>query len=80
MYDDHKLPLIQNLKVEVKLNDNETYYAFVSLPIIKYLKNPETNEDLISIDKQYYLNEITYNNDGRNPIYNHNKGLKLNQL
>ena len=78
VYDDHKLPLIQNLKVEVKLNDNETYYAFVSLPIIKYLKNPETNEDLISIDKQYYLNEITYNNDGRNPIYNHNKGLKLN--
>lgn len=72
------LPLIQNLKAEVQLNNNETYYAFITLPIIEYYVNPAAQESLISIDKQYYLNEIVYNNDGRNPIYNHNKGLKLN--
>lgn len=72
------LPLIQNLKAEVQLNNAETYYAFISLPIIEYQVNPAMQESLISIDKKYYLNEITYNNDGRNPIYNHNKGLKLN--
>ena len=73
-----ELPLIQNIKAEIQLNKDETYYAFVSLPIIEYYVNPATQESLISIDKQYYLNEIVYNNDGRNPIYNHNQGLKLN--
>ena len=72
------LPLIQNLKAEVQLNNSEIYYAFITLPIIEYHVNPATQESLISIDKQYYLNEIVYNSDGRNPIYNHNKGLKLN--
>lgn len=74
------LPLIQNLKAEIQLNNSETYYAFISLPFIEYEIDP-TNDNvdtLISIDKQYYLNEIVYNSDGRNPIYNHNKGLKLN--
>lgn len=74
------LPLIQNIKTEIKLNDSETYYAFISIPIIKYENefNPKSTKELISIDKQYYLNEIIYNADGRNPIYNHNQGLKLN--
>ena len=72
------LPLIQNLRAEVQLNNNETYYAFITLPIIEYQVNPAAQESLISIDKKYYLNEIVYNSDGRNPIYNHNKGLKLN--
>jgi hypothetical protein len=59
------------------------YYAFFSLPIIEY----EYNEFIsvssllpinrIAIDKDFYLNEIVYNADGRNPIYNHNQGLKL---
>ena len=72
------LPLIQNIKTEIKLNNNETYYAFISLPIIKYETNPTNEKELISIDKQYYLNEIVYNADGRNPMYNHHQGLKLN--
>ena len=72
------LPLIQNIKAEVQFNESETYYAFVSLPIIEYKVNPIEQNELISINKQYYLNEIMYNNDGRNPIYNHNQGLKLN--
>lgn len=76
--DSNDLPLIQNIKAEIKLNDNETYYAFVSLPFIKYEINPVTEENLISIDKDYYLNEVIYNKDGRNPIYDHNQGLKLN--
>ena len=72
------MPLIQNIRAEIKLNDEETYYAFVSLPIIEYKENPINQNQLISIDKHYYLNEIIYNNEGRNPIYNHNQGLKLN--
>ena len=75
---DEKLPLIQNIRTEIKLNDNETYYAFISLPIIHYETNPVNEKKLISIDKSYYLNEIVYNADGRNPIYNHHQGLRLN--
>lgn len=75
---DLTLPFIQNIKTEINLNDNETYYAFIGVPIIKYEGNPKSTKELISIDKQYYLSEIVYNADGRNPIYNHNQGLKLN--
>lgn len=74
---DLTLPFIQNIKTEINLNDNETYYAFIGIPIIKYEGN-NLPKELISIDKQYYLSEIVYNADGRNPIYNHNQGLKLN--
>ena len=97
IYNNNKV-LIQNLraKAEVKeKNDNQTYYAFYSLPIIQYEKsnidesNMPPEEELIedvtnllsinriSIDKHFYLNEVVYNADGRNPIYNHNQGLKL---
>ena len=75
---EERKPLIQNIKAEIKLNDNETYYAFVSIPIIEYNTNPIDERNLISINKQFYLNDVTYNADGRNPIYNHNQGLKLN--
>jgi hypothetical protein len=58
------------------------YYAFFSLPIIEYEPAELSAHVLlpinrISIDKEYYLNEIIYNADGRNPVYNHNQGLKL---
>lgn len=72
------LPLIQNIRAEIKLNNEETYYAFVSIPIIEYEAESLTENNLISIDKKYYLNSVVYNADGRNPIYNHNQGLKLN--
>ena len=75
---DNSLPLIQNIRAEVRLNSKETYYAFVSLPIIEYYIDPIGQENLISIDRSTYLNEIVYNSDGRNPTYNQNQGLKLN--
>jgi Leucine-rich repeat (LRR) protein len=34
----------------------------------------------IAIDKETYLVDVVYNADGRNPIYNHNQGLKLINL
>lgn len=84
-YDNYYLQ-IQNIRAQAEV-DGQTYYAFYSLPIIEY---EEVNEDegikdvasllsknRISIEKQSYLNEIIYNADGRNPIYNHNQGLKL---
>lgn len=73
---------MQNIKVVVQLLNEQTYYAFFSLPIIEYEPaSLEANTLLpinrITIDKNYYLNEVIYNADGRNPIYNHNQGLKL---
>lgn len=83
--DDKNYYRMQNLKVSVKTTlDDQMYYAFFSLPIIEYeyIENNLTVDQLlkknrISIDKNYYLNEIVYNADGRNPIYNHNQGLRL---
>lgn len=79
---------LQNIRSEVKINgSDQTYYAFYSLPIIEYeeLSTEKHIDDIaiqnrIAIDKQFYLNEIIYNADGRNPIYNHNQGLKLINL
>ena len=54
------------------------------MPIIEYESgqnlNTKLHKDTIAIDKATYLNEIVYNADGRNPIYNHNAGLKLINL
>jgi len=78
--------LFQNIRAEVKLKGKEeTYYAFFSLPIIKYhTQTPKINSLLpvnkIAIERSTYLNEIVYNADGRNPIYNHQAGLKLINL
>ena len=75
---------IQNLKAETKLKTGETYYAYFSLPIIEYEAGQnlqlKLHKDTIAIDRPTYLNEIVYNADGRNPIYNHNAGLKLINL
>ena len=78
---------LQNIKATVNLKEqrnkrDQYYYAFFSLPIIEYepadLKvNALLEVNRISIDKDKYLNEIIYNQDGRNPVYNHNQGLRL---
>lgn len=73
---------LQNIKASVQLKTGQMYYAFFSLPIIEYEPAELSAHVLlpinrISIDKEYYLNEIIYNADGRNPVYNHNQGLKL---
>lgn len=81
---DNKHFRIQNLQAEVKVLTGETYYAYFSLPIIEYEEGQnlplKLHKDTIAIDKPTYLNEIVYNADGRNPIYNHNAGLKLINL
>ena len=78
-------PLFQNIRSEIKIKSDQTYYSFFSLPIIEYEKTDILVNDLlpmqrIAIDKQAYLVDIVYNADGRNPIYNHNQGLKLINL
>lgn len=60
-------------------HENKSYYAFYALPIIDY-KNILPGQSRITIDKTYMLKEVVYNNDGRNPIYNHNQGVKINNL
>ena len=81
---DNKHFRIQNIQAEVKVKTGETYYAYFSLPIIEYEEGQnlhiKLHKDTIAIDKSTYLNEIVYNADGRNPIYNHNAGLKLINL
>ena len=48
------------------------YYAFYGIPVIK--KYADTD---IQIDKTSLLKSITYNADGRNPLYNKNQGVTL---
>ena len=48
------------------------YYAFYGIPVIK--KYADTD---IQIDKTSLLKSITYNADGRNPLYNKNQGITL---
>ena len=52
--------------------ENQTYYAFYPIPVIDY--NAGTDYEVI-IDKTWTLKSITYNADGRNPLYNKNQGL-----
>lgn len=51
------------------------YYAFYGVPVIKY--NQRGNTDVVQIEKNSLLKSITYNADGRNPLYNKNQGVKL---
>lgn len=75
--------LLQNIRAEISLNKEQTYYGFFSLPIIIYEDTGGLSvanlllKNRIAISKKYYLKEIIYNQDGRNPVYNHNQGLKL---
>lgn len=80
--DDNRSLLLQNIRSEVKVKESQqNYYSFFSLPIIKYEDDiPDLPMNRIAIDKNSYLNDIVYNADGRNPIYNHNQGLKLINL
>ena len=52
--------------------EGQTYYAFYPIPLIDY--NNSTEYEVI-IDKTWTLKSITYNADGRNPLYNKNQGL-----
>ena len=52
--------------------EGQTYYAFCPIPHIDYRSG--TNYEVI-INKTWTLKSITYNADGRNPLYNKNQGL-----
>ena len=73
--------LYQIIKAEVKLQDTgQVYYAMYNLPIIWYTNKSEDILGIdyrIAIDRGNYLSSVLYNSDGRNPIYNHNQGLKF---
>lgn len=74
---------LQIIKTHIK-KDNQDYYSYYPLPIINYYidKNNIKSyaKERLAIDKNSYLKEIMYNADGRNPIYNHNQGLKIINL
>ena len=59
--------------------EEKEYYAFYPLCVIRY-PGALPNINRLSIDKGMLLKEITYNADGRNPIYNHSQGVKINNL
>ena len=52
--------------------EGQTYYAFYPIPHIDYRSG--TNYEVI-INKTWTLKSITYNANGRNPLYNKNQGL-----
>lgn len=66
------------LRAQLKYGQNN-YYAFYPLCIVNYLGTlPKTNR--LTIDKQFLLKEVMYNADGRNPVYCHSQGVKINNL
>lgn len=64
----------QIVKADVKYEDNN-YYAFYPMPVIEY-NNAENLH--VGLDKTTTIKSITYNGDGRNPLYNKNQFVELN--
>lgn len=66
----------QIIKAEVTYNNN-SYYSYYPIYTIDY-KESESESKLIKniyIDKTKTLKYITYNADGRNPLFNKNQGI-----
>ena len=66
----------QIIKTEVTYNNN-SYYSYYPIYTIDY-KESESESKLIKniyIDKTKTLKYITYNSDGRNPLFNKNQGI-----
>ena len=61
----------QIVRGQTNLN-GQTYYAFYPIPHIDYNNGADYQ---VIIDKTWTLKSITYNADGRNPLYNKNQGL-----
>jgi hypothetical protein len=66
-----------------KLSDNNTYdyYAFYPLNVIEYKYSKTYLKEFHGLDvylpKSENLTSVTYNADGRNPLYDKNKGVTL---
>lgn len=66
----------QIIKAEITYNNN-SYYSYYPIYTIDY-KESESESKLIKniyIDKTKTLKYITYNSDGRNPLFNKNQGI-----
>lgn len=64
----------QIVKADIEY-ENNNYYAFYPMPVIKYNNAGNLH---IGLDKTTTLKSITYNADGRNPLYNKNQFIELN--
>ena len=68
-----------NVSDESLNRNNSEYYAFYPVPIIYYYANTtgQAKRYHVSIDSTKTLRSITYNADGRNPLYNKNQGISI---
>lgn len=64
----------QIVKADIEYEKNN-YYAFYPMPVIEY--NNAGNFH-VGLNKTTTLKSITYNADGRNPLYNKNQFIELN--
>lgn len=64
----------QIVKADIEY-ENNNYYAFYPIPVIEYNNAGNLH---IGLDKTTTLKSITYNADGRNPLYNKNQFIELN--
>lgn len=64
----------QIIKADIEYEKNN-YYAFYPMPVIEY--NNAGNFH-VGLNKTTTLKSITYNADGRNPLYNKNQFIELN--
>ena len=62
-------------KTDTSNGTSYDYYGYYPVPIISY---PYGKRYDVGIDKTKTLKSITYNSDGRNPLYNKNQGVFFN--
>lgn len=66
----------QIVRGSIKWEDND-YYAFYPVPVVDYSQtvSGQNKRYHVSIDSKKTLKSVTYNADGRNPLYNKNQGV-----
>lgn len=62
-------------KTDTSNGTSYDYYGYYPMPVISYLYGKLYD---IGIDKTKTLKSVTYNSDGRNPLYNKNQGVFIN--
>lgn len=62
----------ENTESEYDATVRQDYYAFYPVPTILYRDAPGY---IVKLDKAKTLKYVTYNADGRNPLYNKNQGV-----
>lgn len=64
----------QIVKADIEYEKNN-YYAFYPMPVIEYNNAGNLH---VGLNKATTIKSITYNSDGRNPLYNKNQFIELN--